>query len=220
MPHQGKPDKFQSLLILLNPERKSDIEAPSLNPEILSEMIIRNNKSDVTDAEGNFIFRGKTTTAIRINGDELTQSFDKSLQLYLRQGYAASFNSDEIKSELNINSEHLMAFAEGMFRQYGIEIIAPPHKDQVWHIKLSDELAQDLGIRKQRYEITFDRLLASSRPQCEIMDLDNFIIKYILAKAKPYSFGGLSAAVPANKLNGSAIICSYLRWRMATNKLT
>ncbi len=529
-PHQGKPDKFQSLLMLLNPERKSDIETLSLNPEILSEMMIRNNKSDVTDAEGNFIFRGKTTSAIRINGDELTQSFDKSLQLYLRQGYqtassmgqvgnaigfvmtvyrklaassakaihtallnrkvrilnqlsdpekdyeineiderfygefeevvvspakeffdgelelldalifesekvlsndrklwsfidelipkilatnrnekilvfteyrstqaylkkaleeryglgcvdlingsmthqdrraainnfegegqflisteaggeginlqrnchimvnydlpwnpmrlvqrigrlyrygqkkrvvvfnlyspesmddqimdlmyerieqvvgdlatvsgefnerlgedilgelselvdigdileqatsegilrtterieealkkakeaaskqrelfeyAASFNSDEMKSELNINSEHLMAFAEGMFRQCGIEIIEKTHKDQVWHIKLSDDLAQDLGIRKQRYEIAFDRLLASSRLQCEIMDLDNFIFKYLLAKAKSYSFGGLSATVLANKLNGSAIVCSYLRWRNA-----
>ena len=58
-PHQGKQDKFQALLEILRPELKRDILSLSLNPEILLQMVIRNNKSDVTDAEGNFIFQGK-----------------------------------------------------------------------------------------------------------------------------------------------------------------
>lgn len=86
-PHQGKPDKFQSLLMLLNPDRKDEIETLALNPEILSEMIIRNNKSDVTDLEGNFIFKGKTTKAIRVTHDKALKDFDCSLQSYLRKGY-------------------------------------------------------------------------------------------------------------------------------------
>lgn len=529
-PHQGKLDKFQSLLMLLNPERVSDIETLSLNPEILSEMMIRNNKSDVTDAEGNFIFRGKTTTAIRIDSDAFVRALDESLQLYLRQGYqtasslgqagnaigfvmtvyrklaassakaihtallnrrarivdrlaeppedlrlvefderysgefeeavssqtkeffdgeldlldalisesenvlfndkklqqfiydlipkilasnkkekilifteyrstqdyikkaledcygaasvdlingsmkhqdrraaiknfeaqgqflisteaggeginlqrnchimvnydlpwnpmrlvqrigrlyrygqkkrvvvfnlyspesmddqimdlmyerigqvvgdlatvsgefnerlgedilgelselvdienileqatsegilrtkerieealkkakeaagkqrelfeyASGFSPDAINSELNVTSEHLMAFADGMFRQCGIEIIEKTHKEQIWHVRLSEELTQELGVKKSRYEITFDRSIASSRDQCEMMDLDNFIFKFLLLKAKSYSFGGLSAAVFGNGLNGAAVVCSYLRWRNA-----
>ena len=118
-----------------------------------------------------------------------------------------------MKSELSVTSEHLMAFAEGMFRQCEIEIIEKTNKDQVWHIKLSERIAQELGVRKVRYEITFDRFLASSRPHCEMMDLDNFILKYLLSRAKSYSFGGLSAAVIGNELDGSAVVCSYLRWR-------
>src|SRR5690606_25889560 len=80
-------------------------------------------------------------------------------------------------------------------------------------IKLSDEFAQELGVRKLRYEITFDRLLSSSRQQCEMMDLDNFIFKFLLSKAKSYSFGGLSATSLGGRLDGSVVVCSYLRWR-------
>ncbi|MFV8780915.1 DEAD/DEAH box helicase [Microbulbifer sp. SA54] len=88
-PHQGKQDKFQSLLQLLRPERKEDIRDLALNPEILGEMVFRNNKSDVTDAEGNFIFQGKTTKSISVGVSPEAVAFDKALQEYLQEGYAA-----------------------------------------------------------------------------------------------------------------------------------
>ena len=64
-PHQGMHDKFQAILELIRPELQDEIERLALNPEILREMVIRNRKADVTDAEGNFIFQGKTTRALR-----------------------------------------------------------------------------------------------------------------------------------------------------------
>ncbi len=88
-PHQGMQDKFQALLELLRPERKEEITTLALNPEIIGEMVFRNNKADVTDAEGKFIFKGKTTKAIRVHVSEAVLEFDKSLQHYLKQGYAA-----------------------------------------------------------------------------------------------------------------------------------
>ncbi len=88
-PHQGMQDKFQALLELLRPERKDEITTLALNPEIIGEMVFRNNKSDVTDAEGNFIFKGKTTKALRVHVSEAVLEFDKSLQRYLKQGYKA-----------------------------------------------------------------------------------------------------------------------------------
>ena len=60
-PHQGMQDKFQAILELLRPELQREIETLALNPEILREMVIRNHKADVTDAEGRFIFQGKTS---------------------------------------------------------------------------------------------------------------------------------------------------------------
>jgi len=88
-PHQGMQDKFQALLELIRPEYKEEIALLSLNPEILRDMVIRNNKSDVTDAEGNFIFRGKTTRAISVQISPASADFDRVLQAYLRRGYAA-----------------------------------------------------------------------------------------------------------------------------------
>ena len=527
-PHQGKPDKFQSLLMLLNPDRKEDIETIALNPEVLSEMMIRNNKSDVTDVDGNFIFKGKTTTALKVDSNELIKDFDESLQNYLRQGYsaaaslgqsgnaigfvmtvyrklaassaqaihnallkrkhrlideynesitgeessgederysgeieektetqrkeffdgeielleeliaesqlvlsddqklkvfinkvipkilkknpnekvlifteyrstqdylqkalndkygancsslingsmrhqnrriaiqefegegqflisteaggeginlqrechvmvnydlpwnpmrlvqrigrlyrygqkkrvvvfnlhspesaddqimnlmyeridqvvddlatvsgeynerlgedilgeiaelvniesiledastegiqrtterieealnkakgaaskqrelfeyAAAFNPNEEKKELYITSDHIMSFVSGMFALLGVDIVEKTHKDQVWHIRLSDEFAQDLGVRKTRYEITFDRLITTIRSNTEMMDLDNFIFKFLLEKAKDFNFGGQSAVIKGGDLNGEAILCSFLRWQ-------
>lgn len=88
-PHQGMQDKFQALLELLRPEFKDEIDMLTLNPGILKDMVVRNNKADVTDAHGNFIFKGKTTRAIPVETSKESRSFDHALQFYLRQGYAA-----------------------------------------------------------------------------------------------------------------------------------
>lgn len=89
-PHQGKQDKFQALLELLHPEWRTQIQTLSLNPEILSNMVIRNNKSDVTDAEGNFIFRGKIVRSVLVDLDSSERSFDDKLKNYLQAGYDAA----------------------------------------------------------------------------------------------------------------------------------
>jgi len=88
-PHQGKQDKFQALLEIIRPEWREQIETLSLNPEILREMVIRNHKSDVTDADGAFIFRGKLTKAIEVPLGNEEKDFDAILQRYLKEGYAA-----------------------------------------------------------------------------------------------------------------------------------
>lgn len=88
-PHQGMQDKFVALLELLRPERKREFDSLALNPEILTDMVFRNHKADVTDAEGNFIFQGKSTHAIHVPSSPAAQAFDRSLQQYLRKGYEA-----------------------------------------------------------------------------------------------------------------------------------
>ena len=89
-PHQGKQDKFQALLEILRPELKRDILSLSFNPDILLQMVIRNNKADVTDADGNFIFQGKIARAIKLSLTDQEMEFDKNLQRYLRDGFSAS----------------------------------------------------------------------------------------------------------------------------------
>ena len=91
-PHQGMHDKFQALLELLHPERKEEISTLALNPEIIGDMVFRNNKADVTDADGNFIFNSKTTHAVRAHISEAALEFDANLQDYLRRGYSAGDN--------------------------------------------------------------------------------------------------------------------------------
>lgn len=91
-PHQGDLDRFQALLELLRPgprwhQRILDVE---LQPEILSGMIIRNRKADVTDAQGNFIFKGKVTRAIEAEIGIQEREFEEALGRYFRLGYQTS----------------------------------------------------------------------------------------------------------------------------------
>ncbi len=88
-PHQGMQDKFVALLELLRPERRTDLMMLNLKPEILHDMVFRNHKADVTDAEGAFIFQGKITRALQVPSSNESIEFDKTLQDYLRKGYDA-----------------------------------------------------------------------------------------------------------------------------------
>ncbi|MGA0113738.1 MAG: helicase-related protein, partial [Candidatus Nanopelagicaceae bacterium] len=93
-PHQGKQDKFQALLELLHPEWRDQIGSLSLNPEILSRMVIRNNKSEVTDADGEFIFKGKRVLSIVITPNASEKDFDADLTQYFKNGYGAASRAD------------------------------------------------------------------------------------------------------------------------------
>ena len=86
-PHQGQQDSFAALLELIRPERKQELLTLGLNPEILQDMVFRNRKADVTDVEGNFIFQGKTTRALKVPVSVAAHEFDLALQSYLKLGY-------------------------------------------------------------------------------------------------------------------------------------
>ncbi len=89
-PHQGKPDMFEALLELLRPEWKSLIQELGDNPEVIRDVIYRNRKSQVTDIDGEFIFRGQRTHALDIPSSETERKLDAELRKYLTQAYAVA----------------------------------------------------------------------------------------------------------------------------------
>jgi len=46
-----------------------------------------------------------------------------------------------------------------------------------------------------------------------MMDLDSFLMQYLIHKAKSYKFMGLSAVIRSKKLDNEAIFTSLLRWQ-------
>ena len=89
-PHQGYTDRFKALLELVRPDLTPQIRRLEANPEIVGEMILRNRKSAVTDAEGNLIFRGHVVHRVSVEPSATTQRFWSRLQAYLQRGYRAS----------------------------------------------------------------------------------------------------------------------------------
>jgi len=116
-PHQGKQDKFQALLELLHPEWRDQIGNLSLNPEILGRMVVRNNKSEVTDSEGEFIFKGKKVLSIAVPTDSDDQAFDDELTKYFQNGYSAASQTGSVKGRA-------IGFVMTVFRKLAASSIA------------------------------------------------------------------------------------------------
>ncbi len=165
-------------------------------------------ESILADAIGDGITRTRDRIEEALN--KAKSSASKQRELF---EFAAGYDPNEMKEELNITSEHVQSFTLGMFNYLGVEIVGKTHKDLIWQIKLPEEIAAELGVRKTRWEITFDRVLQAKRSNCEMMDLDNLIFKYLLNKAKSYEFGGLTAAVKNVEGIDGVVLCSYLKWQ-------
>ena len=86
-PHQGYVDRFISILELVRPDLSQQIHTLRFNPEIVSDLILRNRKSEVTDADGQFIFKGQDIHRIPVKPSRETLRFQKLLDEYLRHGY-------------------------------------------------------------------------------------------------------------------------------------
>jgi superfamily II DNA or RNA helicase len=127
--------------------------------------------------------------------------------------HAASFDPDETRHELRISKEHGDAFVKGMFDQLGIEILETTHNGLLWQIRLPESVQEELGVTRSRYAVTLDRILAVNRPGTHMLDLDSFLMQYLIGKAKSYEFMGLSAVIRSAGLGSAALLTSLLRWQ-------
>ncbi|QQP87563.1 DEAD/DEAH box helicase [Skermanella sp. TT6] len=88
-PHQGKQDRFISLLELIRPDLSEQLAMLEMNKEIVADLILRNRKSEVTNSDGQFIFRGQQSHRVPIPLSREMERFNDRLSSYLKQGYSA-----------------------------------------------------------------------------------------------------------------------------------
>ena len=89
-PHQGRTGQFINLLLLLRPDLAERFSTVFTDPSVVAEVILRNRKSLVTDANGKFLFRGQDVHLVEASLSDNAVDFDTSLQTYLKYGYAAA----------------------------------------------------------------------------------------------------------------------------------
>jgi superfamily II DNA or RNA helicase len=90
-PHQGDESKFQNLMSLLHENITFEEFATGEDgngPIPYTDLILRNRKSKVTDADGNPIFKGMDIHPVRVNLlDSGEKQFHRALVSYLQEGY-------------------------------------------------------------------------------------------------------------------------------------
>ena len=89
-PHQGHHEQFVNLLLLLRPDLHYQFLNMFVNQDVIAEVILRNRKSQVTDANGEFLFRGQDTRLVEVAVSELASQFNTEMLSYLRSGYDAA----------------------------------------------------------------------------------------------------------------------------------
>ena len=89
-PHQGKTEQFINVLLLLRPDLRSRFASMYADPSVVAEVVLRNRKSHVTDAAGNYVFHGQETKLVEVPLSDAARDFDVQLRRYIRHGYAAS----------------------------------------------------------------------------------------------------------------------------------
>lgn len=125
--------------------------------------------------------------------------------------FAATFDPNETKNELEIGAEHIAAFIRGMFRSLKIEVLTETHHDTVMQIRIPDELIEKNKGLRQRMHVTFDRMIAATRSSLHMLDLTSPLMLLLVEEAKSHDFGGLSAS--AKGLDGESLMTGVLRWQ-------
>ena len=89
-PHQGDHERFVNLLRLLRPDLRRRFATLFSDPSVVAEIVLRNRKSQVTDAHGEFLFRGQDTRRVEVPFSDAARDFDTKLRDYIRHGYDAA----------------------------------------------------------------------------------------------------------------------------------
>ena len=94
-PHRGKDYSFLARLKLLRPDIFKDVKQPlETYLDQLHQVVIRNNKQNVTDLKGNLLFQGVKTEVITYSYSTEEQIFYETLTEFILLGkaYASSLN--------------------------------------------------------------------------------------------------------------------------------
>ncbi len=88
-PHQGKTARFAALLELVRPDLRDDLATLEANPDVVTEIILRNKKAAVADAQGRLLCNGHDTFRVAVEPEAAKKAFADELVRYLRHGYDA-----------------------------------------------------------------------------------------------------------------------------------
>ena len=147
-PHQGRADQFTALLELLRPELADAYANLELDSTVLSQMVFRNRKSDVTDIDGNFVFHGQTSRMVQVKTSPELREVERQLQAYLRKGYDAADSAGGQQAKA-------IGFVMTVYRKLAASSIVTLQKALVRRLarlqaKRVDEIIQQSGI-DERY---------------------------------------------------------------------
>ncbi|MDZ7790364.1 MAG: helicase-related protein [Xanthomonadales bacterium] len=124
--------------------------------------------------------------------------------------HAAGFEPSEMRGQIDVRTEHLQSFVEGMCGILGIEIVERTNRDLIWQLRLSETVKTECGLARGLWRICFDRLLATRREGVLHVDMDCWLLRYMVERAQQPDFGG--HVVMVDGAHGESVLAGIARW--------
>ena len=159
-PHQGETEQFVNLLLLLRPDLRRRLYRLFSDPTVVADVVLRNRKSMVTDANGNFLFRGQDTHLVEVQVSDATREFNRKLNLYLRHGYAAS--------EAGGNKGRAIGFVMTIYRKLASSSIAAI--DKSLRRRLNRLRGGDVGSNGNNTLSSLDEMVEAMQEGTDVVD--------------------------------------------------
>ena len=193
-PHQGKTDAFHRLVSLVDEDAFPD--AGSISSERVQRFVIRTEKRRAIDAEGQPLFKPRTTKLVPIAWEERhaqQRALYESVTDYVREGYNQAMR--EKKSYIGflmILMQHLVTSSTRAIRttlERRLEVLAAPSEELLLFPELSEEEWAELDGQEQ-----IDTLLTS---QLNALKNERAEVKLLLETAKRTEKAGVDAKAEA-----------------------
>ena len=125
---------------------------------------------------------------------------------------ARGYDASALSGMLALSVDHVQSFVLGMFSLLGAALVSRSHKGRVFELRLSLDLAAELGLRRQRLRLTCHRELQHLR-DVEMMDFKSSLFKKLVERARDHAFNGYHASIALP--GASTLMTSILRWQDA-----
>ncbi len=122
--------------------------------------------------------------------------------------------SDGRKSarELELSTDHVKSFFMGMSRLLGITVSRKKDNSNVFEVMIPPSIREDSSF-ESRLLVTFQRDVAAVRPEIHLIDMNSFLLRYMLNCAKRFDFGGKYAEFVYEDGRVQALMPAILRWQ-------
>lgn len=171
-PHQGKTDGFHRLMSLL--DREAFPDESSITQERVKPYVIRTEKRQAIDAEGNALFRPRKTELLSVawKGDHLQQrNLYDAVTDYVREGYNQALESKQnAVGFLMILMQRLVASSPSAIKatlERRLEVLNRPSITTQASL-LSEEEWEDLDGQQQTEELLNTRVKALKNEKKEV----------------------------------------------------
>lgn len=177
-PHRGKDYSFLSLLRLLRPDVFEDPKQPlEIYLSALRDVMIRNNKQNVTDLHGRLLFNGVETQVVTYHYSDQEAKFYDTLTQFILEGYTYASSLDGFEGR----AVNLVLSALQKLASSSVAAVRSALQKRLQSLKSQQNELDQLKALRQQLKTILAQVDTSDRSEDDVSALDERIVELSVA---------------------------------------